>query len=143
MQTLVNDSLAARRFLMLLLAGTGSLALALSAAGIYGVTGYATSRRTQEIGIRIALGATPSNVHALIFREGLITAAIGLCAGIAGTLAGEKALRASLPGFAGGSSEDLWLAASLVTFVTALACWHSFSQGHACESGDSFKGGVT
>ncbi len=123
MQALVNDSLAARRFLMLLLAATGCLALALSAAGIYGVTGYATSRRTQEIGIRMALGATPRNVHALIFREGLTAAAIGLSAGMAATLAGEKALRSSLPGFAGGSSGDLWLAAALVTSVAALACY--------------------
>jgi putative ABC transport system permease protein len=123
MQTLVNDSLAARRFLMLLLAATGCLALALSAAGIYGVTAYTTSRRTQEIGIRMALGATPRNVHALVFRQGFATVALGLAIGLATTAAAEKALETWLPGLSGGAAGDVWLAISLVVSMAALACW--------------------
>ena len=123
MQTLVSDSLAARRFLMLLLAATGCLALALSAAGIYGVTAYTTSRRTQEFGIRMALGATPRNVHVLVFRQGFATVAVGLGIGLATTAAAEKALEAWLLGLTGGGSGDVWLAITLVITMSALACW--------------------
>jgi len=123
MQTLVRDSLAARRFLMMLLAATDGLALAMSAAGVYGVMAYTTSRRTQEIGIRMALGAAPRNVHGLVFREGFTSVAAGLAIGGGTTAAAEKVLRAFLPGLTGGGSGDIWLAAALVVSTAALACW--------------------
>jgi ABC-type antimicrobial peptide transport system permease subunit len=123
MQMLVRDSLAARRFLMLLLVATGCLALAMSAAGIYGVMAYATSRRTQEIGIRMALGATPRNVHWLVFRDGFATVAVGLAIGVGATAAAERALRAYLPGLTGGGAGDMWLAIALVVATSAPACW--------------------
>jgi putative ABC transport system permease protein len=69
MSTLVADSVADRRFIMTLLAITAGLALLMSAAGVYGMVSYATARRTAEIGIRLALGATPRAVHALIFAR--------------------------------------------------------------------------
>jgi predicted permease len=123
MGTLVGDSLAARRFLMLLLAVTAVLALAMSAAGVYGVIAYATGRRTQEIGIRMALGATPRSVHGLVFREGFATVAAGLAIGVAATAAAEKALRAWLPGLQGGGVGDMWIAGAVVVATAAAACW--------------------
>lgn len=123
MQTLVRDSLAARRFLMVLLAATGCLALAMSAAGIYGVMAHTTSRRTQEIGIRMALGATPRNVHSLVFRDGFASVAVGLAIGAGATAAAEKLLRAFLPGLNGGGAGVIALAAALVVVMAALACW--------------------
>ena len=90
---LIADSVADRRFIMMLLAITGCLALVMSAAGVYGVISYTTSRRTQEIGIRMAVGATPRNVFALIFRQGFLTVAIGLAVGMGSALACVRSLR--------------------------------------------------
>jgi putative ABC transport system permease protein len=123
MQTLIDDSLADRRFIMLLLALTGCLALAMAAAGVYGVAMYVTSRRTQEIGIRIALGATRRNVEAMIFCQGFVTASIGLTSGLVITLASMRILRAMLPGLQSGSSTSLWIEIGLVTLTAALGCW--------------------
>jgi len=123
MRELIDDSLADRRFIMLLLALTGCLALAMAAAGVYGVATYVTSRRTQEIGIRIALGATRGNVEGLIFRQGFITATIGLIFGLAITLALMRLLGGSLPGLQSGKSVYLWIEIGLVTLTAALGCW--------------------
>jgi predicted permease len=123
MQSLIDDSLADRRFIMFLLALTGCLALAMAAAGVYGVATYVTSRRTQEIGIRIALGATRGNVEVLIFRQGFVTATIGLTSGLAITLASMRILRGMLPGLQSGNSGSLWMEIGLVTLTAALGCW--------------------
>ncbi len=123
MQTLIDDSLADRRFIMLLLAMTGCLALAMAAAGVYGVATYVTSRRTQEIGIRIALGATRGNVEALIFRQGFVTTIIGVTSGLAIAVALMRILREMLPGIESGNSGELWIEISLVTLTAALGCW--------------------
>ena len=123
MQSLIDDSLADRRFIMFLLALTGCLALVMAAAGVYGVATYVTSRRTQEIGIRMALGATRGNVEVLIFRQGFVTAIIGLVSGLAITLASMRTLRAMLPGFQSGNSSGLWIEIGLVTLTAALSCW--------------------
>jgi len=123
MQALIDDSLADRRFIMLLLVLTGCLALAMAAAGVYGVASYVTSRRTQEIGIRIALGATRGKVEVLIFRQGFVSATIGLISGIAITLALMRILRGMLQGLQSGNSGALWIEISLVTLTAALGCW--------------------
>ena len=123
MQALIDDSLADRRFIMLLLALTGCLALAMAAAGVYGVATYVTSRRTQEIGIRIALGATRGNVEVLIFCQGFVAASVGLTSGLAITLASMRILRAMLPGLQSGNSSSLWIEIGLVTLTAALGCW--------------------
>jgi predicted permease len=118
MSTLIGDSVADRRFIMTLLAITGILALLLSAAGIYGVVSYATSLRTQEIGVRMALGATPGNVHAMVFRQGMIMAGAGVAIGLTSALMLTRALRNILEGL---TSTDPILIATAVTMVTVTA----------------------
>lgn len=95
LETLVGDSVASRRFVMMLLAAFASVALVLALAGIYGVLSYAVSRRTSEIGVRLALGATPRGVLGLIVAQGMLPVAVGVVAGVA-VAAGLTKLMASL-----------------------------------------------
>jgi predicted permease len=123
MQSLITESIADRRFIMRLLAITGCLALLMSIAGIYGVTSYTTSRRTQEIGLRMALGATPGNVHALVFRQGFLTVIAGLAAGLVLALALARALRGTIVGLDSENGANFWIAACFVGLTAAAACW--------------------
>ena len=108
---------------MTLLAITGCLALLLSAAGVYGVVSYATSLRTQEIGVRMALGATPTNIHALVFRQGMRLAAVGVIIGLASSLGLTRILANVLAGLASPDLSLIAIAVALVTLAAALACY--------------------
>ena len=123
MKALVADSVADRRFVMILFSVTASLALVMLAAGVYGVISYTTSRRTQEIGVRVALGATSRDVLALVFRQGFLTVAVGLAIGLGIALVARQSLRAFLPGLEFGNSAHIWIAAGLVALTAGNACW--------------------
>src|SRR5260370_19713487 len=123
MRTLISDSLADRRFIMSLLAITGFLALLMSIAGVYGVTSYVTSRRTQEIGVRMALGATPGSVQVLVFRQGFLTAAMGLPIGLGLAMILIRTLRGLLVGFESGIPGHISIALVVVLVAAAIACW--------------------
>ena len=82
LEDLVGESVASRRFIMLLLTAFAAVALLLALAGVYGVLSYAVSRRTGEIGVRLALGANPSAVVRLIVAQGMRPVVIGLVVGL-------------------------------------------------------------
>jgi putative ABC transport system permease protein len=120
MQSLMADSLARRRLTMTLLALFAGGALLLAALGIYGVTAYTVTQRQQEIGLRMALGATRPIVLRLIIRQGLSLVLAGLAAGLLATLVLARFLNTLL--FSVRPSDPLTLlAAALVLFLVALA----------------------
>ena len=87
MASRVGESLARRRFSTLLLTMFAGLALGLAAIGTYGVIAYLVSQSTRELGIRMALGATPRGILLMIVRQGAIMGALGITIGVAGALA--------------------------------------------------------
>jgi putative ABC transport system permease protein len=94
-QQIVDHAVSPRRFFMLLVTSFGVFGLILASLGIYGVISYSVTRRTQEIGIRMALGATPSNVQLSVIRATLRLALLGILLGLAASL-GVARLIASL-----------------------------------------------
>jgi putative ABC transport system permease protein len=100
MDAYVADSVAAPRFQAILLGGFAALAVLLAAVGIFGVISYAVAQRTQEIGVRRALGANTVGVMRLVLAQGLGLAAVGVAIGIAGGLAISRVLRTMLFGIA-------------------------------------------
>ena len=90
LEQILDRQFAGRRFNLLLISIFGALAFALATIGIYGTIAYAVSRRTHEIGIRMALGAQKGDVLRLVIRQGLWMLVIGEAAGIAGALALNK-----------------------------------------------------
>ena len=86
-ESIVADAVASQRLNMQLLGVFASLALLLAGVGIYGVTSYAVNRRTQEIGVRIALGATPRSVARLVVGKAIMLGVVGVVIGMAAALA--------------------------------------------------------
>jgi putative ABC transport system permease protein len=117
------ESVAARSFNMVLVGLFAVLALVLAAVGIYGVMSYAVTQRTQEIGIRMALGASATDVLKLIIKNGLTLTLIGVLIGVAGAIALTRLLATMLFGVTPTDSLT-FVAVSLVLIVVALlACY--------------------
>jgi len=117
----LSDSYWQSRFTMSLLAIFAGLALLLAAAGVYGVMSYLAVQRTQEIGIRIAIGASPSDVVWLVTNQGLRAAVAGLVAGITGYLAISRLLAGQLFGVSAVDPLTLLAAALGLMFICLAA----------------------
>jgi putative ABC transport system permease protein len=98
MADVVGQSFAEPRFNMLLVSAFAVLALVLSSIGIYGVIAYSVAQRTQEIGVRMALGANRLDVVRLVVAEGMAIAAVGVSVGLAGAFALTRVMRTMLVG---------------------------------------------
>jgi putative ABC transport system permease protein len=114
-ERLVDTSLSDRRFAMLLMAVFAGLALALAMVGIYGVMSYSVTQATQEIGIRIALGATGGDVLRMVLSHGGALMLVGLAIGVPMALGAGKLLASQL--FEVPSSDPVTYAAVSVTLL--------------------------
>jgi putative ABC transport system permease protein len=114
------SSLQSRRFNLMLVAVFAATALLLAAAGVFGVMAYSVERRTREIGVRVALGATRRQVLSLVLGQALLTAAAGVAAGLLGSLALTRLVRSLL--FGVSATDPLtFLAVALLLTGVALA----------------------
>ena len=119
----IDATMQMERTLATLTAGFGVLALLLASVGIYGIMAYTVSQRTNEIGIRLALGALPSQIRGMVLRETTWITATGLVAGVAGGLALTRLVKSMLYGIAPYDPVTLAGAVLLLLVVALLASW--------------------
>ncbi|HUP22093.1 MAG TPA: ADOP family duplicated permease, partial [Thermoanaerobaculia bacterium] len=118
-----SGSLSNERFVLVLLGTFGAAALLLATVGVYGVTAQVARRRTQEIGIRMALGAGSVDVLVLMLRHGLVVIGLGIAAGLALTLLAARALSSMLYGIGPTDPATLIAVVALLAGVALLACY--------------------
>jgi len=131
MAQLISESLASRRFSTILLSAFAAVALVLSLAGIYAVIAHSVAQRTVEIGIRIAMGASPANVTGLMLRNGLLPAICGMAIGWSGAFAISRFFSAMLFGV-GPLDFSTWIVVS--GSMLTVACIASYLPARrACK----------
>jgi putative ABC transport system permease protein len=116
------SSIAPRRFNLLLLGTFAIVALLLAILGVYGVVAYAVAERTQEIGIRLALGAERARVVGMIVRQGMLSVIAGLIAGVAGAVADTKLIAGLLYGVQPHDVPTFVIATIALALIAFLAC---------------------
>jgi predicted permease len=118
-----SSSLDQRRFSLVIFGVFGCVALLLAAMGIYGVTSYAVAQRTQEIGIRMALGARMIDVLKLVLRNGMSLTLIGAAVGVAGALATTRVMSSLLFGVAPTDLATFAAVVVILVIVALVACY--------------------
>jgi putative ABC transport system permease protein len=123
MNDVIRSTTAPRRFNTMLLGGFALIALLMAALGIYSVNSYAVTGRTQEIGIRMALGAQSRNVLALVLKQGIALALTGVGIGLLASLAFTRLVKSLLFGVSATDPLTFIVVALLLTLVALAACW--------------------
>lgn len=121
MDEIVNESVAQRRFQMMLVLLFGITALLLASLGIYGVVSYSVAQRTNEMGLRMALGASLAAIRGLVIRQSLLPVLSGLIGGIAASLALGRLLGSLLFGVQAGDPATIFTVIALLIAVAAVA----------------------
>ena len=130
--SLVDASIAGRRFTMALFLAFAVVAAALSAIGVYSVLAYLVGQRTKEIGVRLAVGASPSGVVWLFVREGIVLTAVGLTLGLAGALAADQWIRSLLFGVTPADPTTFAGVACALTVAAVLATYFPARRAAQC-----------
>jgi putative ABC transport system permease protein len=123
MDHVVDGTVSQRRFNMLLLTVFAATALVLAAVGIYGVLAYSVSRRTQEIGVRMALGAQAGDVFRMVGREGFVPVLAGIGIGLAGALALTRLMSSLLFGVSPADATTFAAVPAVLAAVALSACY--------------------
>ena len=119
----LSDGYAERRFLVLLLGGFAVVALTLAAIGLYGVLSFVVARRTQEIGVRLAIGAAPGTVRSLVLKQGMALVWLGLLIGIPAALGASRLLQGLLFQVSPADVRTHVFVPAVLALVGLLACW--------------------
>jgi len=122
METTLSNASATPRFRTVLLVAFAAVALLLAIAGVYGVMAYTVNQRVPEIGLRVALGASPSDVMQLVLREGALLVVIGLAVGAALSFAGARFISGLLFGVSARDPLVFAAVSVLVAIAAMLAC---------------------
>ena len=136
----VAAAVAQPRFYLHLLGVFAGVALLLAALGIYGVTAYAVRQRRQEIGIRMALGATREQVLRMVVRQGLALAVLGAAAGLAGAFFATRALQSLLYQVSAADPAIHLAGAAILVLVAALASWLPARRAARTEPQQTLRG---
>ena len=123
MERLVDRAVSPRRFIVLLLGGFAVIALILASLGIYGVISYSVSQRTQEIGIRMALGASSGHVQWRVLRQAMTLALAGIAVGGVGALAMAQLIGSLLYGVTATDPQTFLVMVVLLTLVAMAAAY--------------------
>jgi predicted permease len=123
MESVISDSMAARRFAMILLGAFAALALGLASVGIYGVVAYVVGQRTQEIGIRMALGARQQDVLRLVLWQGTRLALLGVAIGLGVAFTLTPLIARLLYGVSATDPVTFVGLATILTAIAVAACW--------------------
>jgi putative ABC transport system permease protein len=123
MTRLVSNTVARQRFYAVVLGTFAAIAAVLAIIGIYGVLAYAVVQRTQEIGIRLSLGAQPAQVLGLVLRKGLALTTIGIALGLLGASAGSRLLQGMLFGVTPADVQTFGTVAAAFASVASIACY--------------------
>jgi predicted permease len=120
-QQMVDKAISLRRFVVLMLTGFSGFAMVLAALGIYGVIQYSVTQRTQEIGIRMALGASATGVQASIIQQTLVLAAMGVSLGLVASWGLSRTIRSLLFDVSAGDPMTFLGTIVILAIVAALA----------------------
>jgi putative ABC transport system permease protein len=119
----IEGALTSRRFTMRLLALFALVAVVLATIGVYGVMSYMVARRTQEMGVRMALGARPTQVVGMVLRQGGLTIGVALAVGLVAAYGVSRLLESQLYGVQRADALTYALAPAILGAVALLACW--------------------
>lgn len=139
MEAVVGQAVAEPRLVSLLLWVFATVALLLSAVGVYGVTSCAVGQRTREFAIRMAVGATPGSVFRLVIRETIVPALAGMLIGLGGALLMGRTLASLLYGVVPTDPTTLVVSAGVVVVVALLACWRPAWRAIRVDPMDVFR----
>ena len=135
----LTDARGAQRFTMILAAAFAGAALLLSAIGLYGVVAYSVAQRRREFGVRLALGALPRQVRALVVRQGARVAAFGLALGIPAAVLTARLLRSQLFGVGPGDPLSYAAATALLASAAISASWFAARRASNADAIEALR----